>query len=241
MRAKAIPASSATARGLDVEVVEDLQVVGRRSRPGTPPPPVAPVAGERPRSRSRTSGPSHASAVRPALCHATDQRVRPAASATAAADSCTWSRVGIAAVDEARRDAVGGEEDRRLGPGLGPAPAAASVAAGRRRTRVAPAAARTRGVVPVVDHLDGEGRHGRAPGRPPPTPVGRTRPRWRSSSGGRARGRRSRSTPVADSCATASSIRGSANLAPAGHHEASRGAPPRGRGRSPPPAPRCAR
>ena len=146
VRAKARPASSAHGARLDVHVVEDLEMV--RDEPhGThhhtrwrPSPGSAAIT-------SRRSGPSQSSAVRPALCHATDHRSRPGRLGDGRGRLEHLRGVGVAAVDEARRDAVGGEDDRRTGARLG-----RELAEGLGARRVGHERHETRCQVPVLDH-----------------------------------------------------------------------------------------
>ena len=87
-----------------------------------------PSAGK-PRMTSRMSGPIHGSGVRPALCQAMRHRATPARAATASAVSRNWSGYGSPVVEDAGREAVGGEE--RLDHGVGRGAARADDAVGQ--------------------------------------------------------------------------------------------------------------
>ncbi len=103
--------------GLDVEVVEDLEVVGDEADRADAPR-RRPRARRARRSPTSRSGPSHGSGVRPALCHATRQGTarpsRPAAAATADGRGGHLVGVGVALGDHPLGEGVGGEEDRRV-------------------------------------------------------------------------------------------------------------------------------
>ena len=118
--------------GLDVEVVEHLEVVGDEPARAHEQP-----IGSLPASSSttaRTSGPSHGSGVRPADCHAN-------APAAHGAGRPARRRLGVAAsssgygspASRIRRQGVGGEDDLGVRPAVGQ-PGAARRRPGTRRT-----------------------------------------------------------------------------------------------------------